>query len=554
MKTIILGDIGWRSQYHVGDEAMTEAALEHLRAHGLTDITLIAGEPDVAEAIYGVPAVARIGYHRPWGRMKLEQTRARLKRALLKPGDATPQMATMIEAIRGSDAAIIAGGGNLNSSHAYHLFERWSFAHIAEHFGVPLYVVSQTVGPDLEGQDRSLVIDILTYAKFFGARETSTYHLLKELDPGSNNVVHTMDDAVLIRPNPSDFLDKHGIELGPRYVVASFEEPSGALETRDQTYHEIIANLLDEFVIQSGVTVALVPHVGSLEPDVIKSDEELNQRITGAAKSANIISVPMTNATTVAEITSSALASITTRYHQAVFSAAMGVPSIAIASDEYDVARMCGAYENLGLDGHVLPARTLADVSLSELITDLLRADAHTPDSFLEETSAAREQYQHGIWHYIAQSIYGHEMPRPASLQPAQLKTPVWGSLAKAALSASRALWKARAEQERSERDLQHITKARDEAIFCLRQEISQTVALLEAEKDARRISEELARTAVDVTEGLRLKVSALESALNASQNRRAARIANSIARVARKLRPVGPNPDGNRTENVEND
>ncbi|WP_297084240.1 hypothetical protein, partial [uncultured Demequina sp.] len=68
MKVVVIGDIGWHDLYHLGDEAMTEAAVDMLRRRGIADVTLVAGEPEAAERFYGLPAVPRLGFRASWSR------------------------------------------------------------------------------------------------------------------------------------------------------------------------------------------------------------------------------------------------------------------------------------------------------------------------------------------------------------------------------------------------------------------------------------------------------------------------------------------------------
>lgn len=118
MKIVILGDIGWQFLYHLGDEAMTEAAIDMLKQRGVEDITLIAGKPAVAEAFYGLPAVKRAGFSSKWSRERLESHLEHVGR-ILEHG--TFESDTVYAAARDADAVIIAGGGNMNSDHFFHL-------------------------------------------------------------------------------------------------------------------------------------------------------------------------------------------------------------------------------------------------------------------------------------------------------------------------------------------------------------------------------------------------------------------------------------------------
>lgn len=111
MKIVLIGDIGWANFYHLGDEAMTDAALGELATRGICDITVIAGDPEYAATEKGFPAVKRFGY-----RMGSRNLNAKRMTAILShaKGDSTlpidDQAIETIKAVQEADAVLIAGG------------------------------------------------------------------------------------------------------------------------------------------------------------------------------------------------------------------------------------------------------------------------------------------------------------------------------------------------------------------------------------------------------------------------------------------------------------
>src|SRR5690625_1566626 len=73
MKFLIMGDIGRRGLYHVGDEAMTEVAISMLQQRGAEAITLIATNSEIATELYGLPSVERIGFDPNWTRAERDE-------------------------------------------------------------------------------------------------------------------------------------------------------------------------------------------------------------------------------------------------------------------------------------------------------------------------------------------------------------------------------------------------------------------------------------------------------------------------------------------------
>src|SRR5699024_4559559 len=118
-RVVVIGDIGWSTLYHVGDEAMTEVALDALRERGVEDVVLVAGEPLVAEALYGKKSIGRAGFGPRWPRTRLVTRLRELTDALDRglaglPPDAP--LRDIADAVESADAVLIAGGGNLNST------------------------------------------------------------------------------------------------------------------------------------------------------------------------------------------------------------------------------------------------------------------------------------------------------------------------------------------------------------------------------------------------------------------------------------------------------
>lgn len=526
MKAIVLGDIGWASQYHVGDEAMTEAAIQQLRSRGFDDIVVVSGEPDVGAALYNCAGVARIGYHRPWSRERLETTKDTLVRAFGDPASATAPMRPLIEAVRTADLAVIAGGGNLNSEHAYHLFERWSFARIAHEFSIPLIVLSQTVGPHLDERDAAMVRDILGWTTFVGAREQSTFRLLSSWS-SSGTVIRTMDDAILL----IDASRTATTVTDQPYIVASFTDHPAAEEISDLDYPSVIAAMLDRVADEQDVNVVLIPHVGSLQHDVVKADEALNERILAASSSGRLTALPMARAREVVAVTGDALASVSTRYHQAVFSAAAGVPSLTIASSEYDYVRMHGAYENLGLEGHVLPSLALIDGAAATAVGRLVQDSPNAHRAMLRERSAIRDREQHEIWDAILASVHnGDDRVDVTSLSELDDAGHL-GLPPATALSASRLLWATRTRMRESDSLHSVLLRDRETQISELNAELSSSQT--RADRAEREVHSLQAKNSAASEQIFRLS-----RALHSSQNRRVARLANSLAAAARLLLP----------------
>lgn len=505
MKVVVIGDVGWRDLYHLGDEAMTEAAIQMLAARGVDEITIIGGQADVTSAFYGLPSVARIGFRGNWDRKRHETTLAAVGSALAGESTADSALAGVIDAVQHSDAVLIAGGGNMNSDHVNHLYERLALTRVAKAHNVPLYVVSQTVGPYLIDRDREMVQEILEYARCFAAREADTYHLLKGLSAdGADKVSHMMDDAMMLRPEAEDLNALSPMRLASRYIVGSFTAHSGTSGMSDEAYYSSIARTLDELAAKFDADIALVPHAGSLDRSIRKGDQLANDRIFAATTSGRVVNADMLTARQAIALTRGSVLSINTRYHPTVFSPAVGTPCIGIAISYYSSVRMRGAGDNLGLKGFALPTASWETGTVVRAASAILGTESEPLARHLDATITLRRGEQDAWWDDIVESMRSGMSLRARVLSPVpEFANATWTDGLDATILASDQLGQLR-------------------------------VASKHAEAQRRRATSELAELRTE-NDSLRAQIAKLSADLNASRNRFAARVANGAGRFIKR-------------------
>ena len=88
----VLGDVGQR-EYHVGDEAMTHAALAELRKRGYRNFVVLTHDVDQTSELYGVPAAMRPAV--PWNAFERHQLLQEIKH-LLAGAPATERAAEVV--------------------------------------------------------------------------------------------------------------------------------------------------------------------------------------------------------------------------------------------------------------------------------------------------------------------------------------------------------------------------------------------------------------------------------------------------------------------------
>ncbi|MFK4729843.1 polysaccharide pyruvyl transferase family protein [Agromyces mediolanus] len=386
MRAVVLGDIGRAQNYHLGDEAMTEAAIAQLTARGVDQLTLAAVEPETARSFYGVPAVSQTGFAWDWPRERLEAGLARLT-AELEAGTAA---GALVEAVRSADFVLIAGGGNLTSEYPSHVFERVAFARIARFVGTPLLVTSQTVGPMLRERDRELVREIVDDAVVFGAREAASFELVRGLAADEERVLRTFDDGILLESDEASRDDLADLELGDRIVVASFAADRGTTAWSRADYIERVAVLLDELAVEFDAQVVLAPHTGSFDPANVRKDHAIGLEIAAAASDA-VRALPTITAREYLALLERAMLSVSTRYHPTVFAPQLGIPTVGISMSYYSSVRMRGALGALGLNRFVVPAEKW------DLVAHACR-EAVAGDAALLEHAAAARRAQSAWW------------------------------------------------------------------------------------------------------------------------------------------------------------
>jgi polysaccharide pyruvyl transferase WcaK-like protein len=406
MRVVVIGDVSWNGNYHLGDEAMTEVAIAELRRRGV-QVTLVAGDPGISAPFYDVDAVPRFGYRTIYRREpKIRHLEAILAGARGE-GEIPAEAVRAVDAVRAADAVVIAGGGNLNSSGMHHIFERLTLKRLAEHFGIPLYVSSQTFGPHLLPEDRELVGEIASYARAFGARERTTAALMREIVGDAGNVVHTLDDAILLEPSRSPEEARELLGLSERYVVGSFTYHAWSTGLSREEYYRKLAVMLDQIVAEQDVDVVLLPHMGKLgDTEDLGQDGDRfgHERIAAYTASGRVRSFDIISARDLLAVTAGAVFTLSTRYHPVVFGAAVGTPAIGIVTSYYSAVRMRGALANLGMESFAIPYEAWTPLFGSRALA-ALRNDGEKIRAGVRAVGLAQREYQSSWWDGIVADI-----------------------------------------------------------------------------------------------------------------------------------------------------
>ena len=423
-RVLVIGDIGQHT-YHVGDEAMTIASAQALSEGGAA-VTLMTRDVDHSARYIGAAVNHEAVNHEaaqheagapyeylpfflfPWAPAERELTLAALECILtelhadrerpsvtelvaLPQVQALPEvlhplaqtverMVEFADAIATMDALVVSGGGNLNSRYGWLLYERAAAVRAAEHAGVPVYVTGQSLGPVLSPEDAQVLERMLRTARSVTVREHSSLAWCRERGIDARLSVDDATDYLAASPartlhyaegvSAGQALD----ELPERYVCVTVNEC-----TEQQAQQ--LARLLDNMWREHGYASVFLSHFG--DPQNPESgDIQAHQRIAEQlSPSTPATLLPILHADQSVTVHCGAAFTLTSRYHPAVFSAAAGIPVLALVPDAFTQMRVGGALRQYGLGEFTLPLGMLAGGVPELMVAAALRHAAVASDA-----------------------------------------------------------------------------------------------------------------------------------------------------------------------------
>lgn len=413
-RVLVIGDIG-QPTYHVGDEAMTIASAQALSEGGAA-VTLMTRDVGHSARYIGAAVNHEAGapYEYlpfllfPWAPAERELTLAALESVLVelhanreRPStaelvalpqvQALPEMLHPLEqtierivefadSIAAMDAVVISGGGNLNSRYGWLLYERAAAVRAAEHAGVPVYVTGQSLGPVLNPEDAQILERMLRTARSVTVRERSSLAWCRERGIDARLSVDDATDYPVASPartlhyaegvSAGQALD----ELPEHYVCVTVNECT------DQQAQQI-AHLLDGMWREHSYASVFLSHYG--DPQNPESgDIQVHQRIAAQLSASTPATLlPILHADQSVTVHRGAAFTLTSRYHPAVFSAAAGIPVLALIPDAFTQMRVGGALSLYGLGEFTLPLGMLAGGVPELMVAAALRHVAVASDA-----------------------------------------------------------------------------------------------------------------------------------------------------------------------------
>ena len=421
-RVLVIGDIGQHT-YHVGDEAMTIASAQALSEGGAA-VTLMtrdvghsaryigAAVNHEAGAEAGVPYEYLPFFLFPWAPAERELTLAALECVLaelhadrerpsaaelttlpqvqalpevLHPLEQTVErMVDFADAIATMDAVVVSGGGNLNSRYGWLLYERAAAVRAAEHAGVPVYVTGQSLGPVLNPEDAQVLERMLRAAHSVTVRERSSLAWCRERGIDARLSVDDATDYLAASPARTLHYAEGIVEgISAGQVLDELPEHYVCVTVNECTEQQAqqIARLLDSMWHEHGYAPVFLSHFG--DPQNPESgDIQTHQRIAeqlGPSTPATVL--PILHADQSVAVHRGASFTLTSRYHPAVFSAAVGIPVLALVPDAFTQMRAGGALSLYGLGEFTLPLGMLAGGVPELMVASALRHAAVASDA-----------------------------------------------------------------------------------------------------------------------------------------------------------------------------
>ena len=255
--------------------------------------------------------------------------------------------ALTLEAIRTSDAVIIAGGGNLSRAWPGHVFERVALVRAARHAGRPIATTGQALGPFFGVRNRELVAEILAGCTIVGVRDPQSLRIASDLGVADERLRCSFDDAVGLEP--AEPTSARPIVADGPFIAVTLNRFDAAAES---LAGEHLTEQLVGLSLDTSATIVLVPHVGDVTGSEIREDVAFAQQLReGAGRAANVRVVPIPTPCEAVWYCRHASMVVSTRYHPVVLALANGTPALFIWQDGYTKMKGEGALAALRQGG-----------------------------------------------------------------------------------------------------------------------------------------------------------------------------------------------------------
>lgn len=405
---LLVADVAGQCSFHVGDEAMLECNLLLLkRLLPAAVFTVVSLEPETSRGLYATEAVSRLGFTDISADRQFELQRIVGWLAVAKYNPA--ELPEAMRALMSAQLLVISGGGNLSSTWPEQIMERLALVRLAVQQGIPILILGQTIGPNLELIDAQLVAEILNSACWVGLREASSVALALALQVPLARIDYQLDDAIALLPVPCAARLPSvvtGERSGP--LVALTVHSVFALDA-DNDWLDLLAAELDRVIDVSAAHILFIPHVRMLQGGHEVGDRPIGEALAKRLRQPAAMTVlDVRSSAETVWLTQQADVVVSTRYHPLVFALAQSTPCLGLPTDHYTMVKLHGALSHAQREADVLPINGNRWDGLAERIIALsqlphhLAAPRETWRASLEQTCQARERRLAGLLEGLA--------------------------------------------------------------------------------------------------------------------------------------------------------
>lgn len=403
MKFVIIGDVGSAIDFHVGDEAMLNALIDAISWRFTNDPpqwTIVSPDgfgPDDHRANRMIPGFGFLADTDDGQRMaRLEQIQVHSRNCAdhISADSGSDATNALISHVADADAVFISGGGNLHSRWPHHIFERVALARTAHDQGVPIFIVGQSIGPDLQPSHEELVSELLQIATLVGVREARSKNLAERLVDHRVPIYLAIDESTFVAEGTEEpqlpslgaylalTLDPHSV-VGRPYLL------------------NLLAQEVCTFAVQHSLAVVVIPHLGSIgsQPPSPDSDigvcNQIANRILLRRPDLDVRVLDVSEPETARAWSANARITLSSRFHPIVFALSGGAPAIFLFQDDYTRMKGEGHLRLFGLEVCAISIDRISRGRLLKLLESTLQQADPTELFRTHETLADNRRQIH---------------------------------------------------------------------------------------------------------------------------------------------------------------
>lgn len=298
----------------------------------------------------------------------------------------------LISHVADADAVFIAGGGNLNSRWPHHIFERTALARTAHDHEVPVFILGQSIGPQLQPSHERLVAELLETATLVGVREAMSKDLAERLVDNQVPIHLAIDESTFMlkeseQPQPPSAgaylaltLDPHSFSGRPYFL-------------------NLFAQEVCTFAVRHSLAVVVIPHLGPIgsqspSPDSdIGACEQIANRILLRRPDLDVRVLDVSEPEIARTWSANARIILSSRFHPIVFALSGGAPAVFLFQDEYTRMKGEGHLRLFGLEACAISIDEISRGCLLELLESTLK-QAHPAELLRTHETLANNRRQ----------------------------------------------------------------------------------------------------------------------------------------------------------------